>query len=181
MQKTGSTIVALDAPGHGLSGGKEFNIIKYATYIDVAVKHYKPTVLIGHSIGGAACIYYQSHFKNDSLKKMVILGAPSDLKTLIENYVQLLSLNLRMNNLLEAHFSAKFKSEIDAFSMAKFAKHIQIPALLVHDIEDKVVAFSEGQKIANYWTTAEFIQTKGLGHSLHDDSLYQKIQSFLSL
>lgn len=181
LQKTGSTIVALDAPGHGLSGGKEFNIIKYATYIDVAVKHYKPTVLIGHSIGGAACIYYQSHFKNDSLKKMVILGAPSDLKTLIENYVQLLSLNLRMNNLLEAHFSAKFKSEIDAFSMAKFAKHIQIPALLVHDIEDKVVAFSEGQKIANYWTTAEFIQTKGLGHSLHDDSLYQKIQSFLSL
>lgn len=181
LQKTGSTIVALDAPGHGLSGGKEFNVVKYATYIDVAVKQYKPNVLIGHSIGGAACIYYQSHFKNDSLKKMVILGAPSDLKVLIGNYVQLLSLNRRMNNLLEAHFSAKFKSEIDAFSMANFAKAIKIPALLVHDIEDNVVAFDEGQKIANSWNTAEFIQTKGLGHSLHDDVLYQKIQSFLEL
>lgn len=181
LQKTGSTIVALDAPGHGLSGGKEFNVVKYATYIDVAVKQYKPNVLIGHSIGGAACIYYQYHFKNDSLKKMVILGAPSDLKVLIGNYVQLLSLNNRMNNLLEAHFSAKFKSEIDAFSMANFAKAIKIPALLVHDIEDNVVAFGEGQKIANSWNTAEFIQTKGLGHSLHDDVLYQKIQSFLEL
>ena len=63
LQKTGSTIVALDAPAHGLSGGKEFNIIKYANFIDVAVKQYQPNVLIGHSIGGASCIYYQSHFK----------------------------------------------------------------------------------------------------------------------
>lgn len=179
LQETGRTIVALDAPGHGLSGGKEFNVVKYASYIETAVQHYQPTVLIGHSIGGAACIYFQSHFKSKYLKKMVILGAPSDLKTLIGNYVQLLSLNKRMNTFLEAHFSEKFNSEIDAFSMAAFAKEIQIPGLLFHDLNDDVVDFGEGQKIAASWENANLIETQGLGHSLHDEKVYKQIIDFL--
>lgn len=181
LQQTGSTIVAVDAPGHGLSGGKEFNVIKYATYIDVAVQKFKPIVLIGHSIGGAACIYYHTHFENESVKKMVVLGAPSDLKVLISNYVNLLSLNNRMNGFLKTLFSAKFKMEINSFSIAAFAKEIQIPGLIVHDIYDEIVVFEEGQKIANSWKNATFLQTKGLGHSLHDENVYEKIVAFLKL
>lgn len=179
LQKTGSTIVALDAPGHGLSGGSEFNVIKYAAYIDVAVKEYRPSVLIGHSIGGAACIYYQSHFKAESLQKMVILGAPSDYTIIVSNYVELLSLNNRMNELLNAYFSKKFKMEITLFSMASFAKELSVSGLIVHDVEDDIVSFGEGQKIASTWKNADFIQTKGLGHSLHDKSVYEKIVTFV--
>jgi esterase/lipase len=179
LQKTGSTIVALDAPGHGLSGGSEFNVIKYAAYIDVAVKEYRPSVLIGHSIGGAACIYYQSHFKAESLQKMVILGAPSDYTIIVSNYVELLSLNNRMNELLNAYFSEKFKMEITLFSMASFAKELSVSGLIVHDVEDDIVSFGEGQKIASTWKNADFIQTKGLGHSLHDKNVYEKIVTFV--
>jgi hypothetical protein len=35
LKKSGSTIIAIDAP-HGLSGGKEFNIPQYAAYIILA-------------------------------------------------------------------------------------------------------------------------------------------------
>ncbi|WP_396177819.1 alpha/beta hydrolase [Flavobacterium sp.] len=179
LQQTGSTIVAIDAPGHGLSGGSEFNVVKYASYIDVAVKQYKPAVLIGHSIGGAACIYYQSEYKNQDLQRMVVLGAPSDYTIIVSNYVKLLSLNKRMKRFLERAFSEKFNKEISDFSMAAFAKKIQIPGIIVHDREDKIVAFGEGQKIAAAWKNAQFIQTEGLGHSLHDDEVYEKIISFL--
>lgn len=179
LQKTGSTIVALDAPAHGLSGGSEFNVIKYATYIDVAVKHYKPSVLIGHSIGGAACIYYQSNFQSQDIKKMVILGAPSDYTLIVANYVRLLNLNNRMNRLLKSEFSLKFNKEISQFSIAAFAKEIQIPGLIVHDVEDDIVAFGEGQKIVASWKNATLIETQGLGHSLHSNEVYSKIVSFL--
>lgn len=179
LQKTGSTIVALDAPAHGLSGGKEFNIIKYANFIDVAVKQYQPNVLIGHSIGGASCIYYQSHFKNHFLQKMVVLGAPSDYKIIVANYVQLLSLNKRMNRLLENYFSVKFKKEIDTFKISSFAEKIQIPGLIFHDVDDDIVAFGEGQKIAKAWKNADFVATKGLGHSLHDADIYNRILHFI--
>ena len=179
LQQTGSTIVALDAPGHGLSGGQEFNIVKYATFIDVAVKQYKPSVLIGHSIGGAACIYYQSQFKDENITKMVILGAPSDYAILIDNYIQLLSLNKKMCVLLENYFSQKFCMNVASFTMSNFAKNIDLPALIVHDTEDEIVSFGEGQKIATSWKKATFIQTKGLGHSLHDALLHDKILTFL--
>lgn len=179
LREMGSTIVAIDGPGHGLSGGKEFNVIKYASYIQVAVNTFNPTVLIGHSIGGAACIYYQSHFKNENLSKIVTLGAPSDYKIIVENYVQLLSLNKKMSSLLENYFSEKFNSEIDTFSMAAFAKEIQISGLIFHDFQDEVVSFGEGQKIADSWENAEFIKTTGLGHSLHDDKIYKKIVDFI--
>lgn len=180
LQQTGSTIVAIDAPGHGLSGGSEFNVIKYAAYIDVAVKEYKPSVLIGHSIGGAACIYYQSQYQSQHLEKLVVLGAPSDYTIIVSNYVNLLSLNNRMKHLLERAFSEKFNKEISEFSMAAFAKEIQIPGLIVHDVEDDIVAFGEGQKIAASWKNAEFIQTEGLGHSLHDDDVYERIVAFIN-
>jgi pimeloyl-ACP methyl ester carboxylesterase len=179
LQQTGSTIIALDAPAHGLSGGTEFNVVKYAECINVVVQKYKPNVLIGHSIGGAACIYFHTHYKNESLQKLIVLGAPSEFKTIIKNYVQLLSLNKRMHIFLAAHFSVKFKMEINDFSVAAFAEKIQIPGLIVHDTDDEIVQFSEGQKIADSWKNADFITTKGLGHSLHDEAIYHRIVAFL--
>lgn len=179
LKKTGSTIIAIDAPAHGLSAGKEFNVPNYAAFIDVAVQKFQPNFLVGHSIGGAACVYYQHKYQNTKLQKMVLLGAPSDLKTLITNYVALLSLNTKMVQLLENHFIDNFKFKLEDFSGQIFGKSLHLPGIIAHDTEDTVVDFAEGKKIANSWKNATFIQTQGLGHSMHDDDLYQKITQFL--
>lgn len=179
LKKTGSTIVAIDAPAHGLSAGKEFNVPTYAAFIDRAVQKFQPNFLVGHSIGGAACVYYQYKYQNDNLKKMVLLGAPSDLKTLISNYKNLLGLNSKTEILLEKHFVEKFKFKFDDFSAQIFGKNLNIEGIIAHDIDDTIVAFAEGKKIASSWEKATFIETKGLGHSMHDDELYTKITHFL--
>jgi len=49
LQKSGCTIIAIDAPAHGLSSGKEFNVPRYAEFINKAVQEYKPSIIIGHS------------------------------------------------------------------------------------------------------------------------------------
>lgn len=41
-KKSGSTIVAIDAPAHGLSSGKEFSIPQYAAFIHLAVQKFNP-------------------------------------------------------------------------------------------------------------------------------------------
>mgnify|MGYP003509888912 FL=1 len=110
---------------------------------------------------------------------MVILGAPSDYNLIVANYVKLLSLNKRMSRLLESEFSVKFNKEINQFSMANFAKEIQTTGLIVHDRDDDIVAFSEGQKIAATWKNANFMETYGLKHSLHSDEVYLKMINFL--
>ncbi|RBN50228.1 alpha/beta fold hydrolase [Flavobacterium psychrolimnae] len=179
LKKSGSTIIAIDGPAHGLSSGKEFNIPQYAEFIHVAVQKFKPQYLIGHSIGGKTCLYYQSVYQNDALKKMVILGAPSDFKIILNNYITLLSLNTKISKSLEAHYLNNFKLSLEQFSGKIFASKLNIKGLIAHDIDDTVVLFEEGKKIAGAWKNVIFIETKGLGHSMHDDELYKKVSHFL--
>ena len=179
LKKSGSTIIAIDGPAHGLSSGKEFNIPQYAEFIHIAVEKFKPQYLIGHSIGGKTCLYYQSVYQNDALKKMVILGAPSDFKIILNNYITLLSLNSKISKSLEAHYLNNFKLSLEQFSGKIFASKLNIKGLIAHDIDDTVVLFEEGKKIAGAWKNVVFIETKGLGHSMHDDELYKKVSHFL--
>ena len=179
LKKSGSTIIAIDGPAHGLSSGKEFNIPQYAEFIHIAVEKFKPQYLIGHSIGGKTCLYYQSVYQNDALKKMVILGAPSDFKIILNNYITLLSLNSKISKSLEAHYLNNFKLTLEQFSGKIFASKLNIKGLIAHDIDDTVVLFEEGKKIAGAWKNVVFIETKGLGHSMHDDELYKKVSHFL--
>ncbi|MBE8727861.1 alpha/beta fold hydrolase [Flavobacterium hungaricum] len=179
LQKSGSTIIALDAPAHGQSSGKEFNVPLYAEFINKAVEKYQPEIIIGHSIGGNACVYHQYLFPNTSINKMVVLGAPSDLKTLIDNYVSMLSLNSKMFSLLENRFLTHFNFKLEDFSGQKFATGITIPGFVAHDVSDKIVAFEEGKKIASNWKNSQFIETTGLGHGMHDEELYDKVLEFL--
>lgn len=179
LKKTGKTIVALDAPAHGLTSGKEFNVPLYTACIEVAVRKFKPETLIGHSIGGAACIYFQHRFQNENLNKIVLLGAPSDMQILISNYLKLLSLNSKMELLLENYFITNFNFKLADFSGKLFAENITIPALIAHDVDDTIVLFEEGKKIASSWKNSTFIATQGLGHSMHDADLYTEIIRFL--
>ena len=179
LKESGSTIIAIDGPAHGLSSGKEFNIPQYATFIDIVVKEFKPQYLIGHSLGGKTCLYYQSKYQNDSIEKMVILGAPSDFKIILNNYIKMLSLNSTISKGLETHYLDHFKLQLEHFSGKTFASKIKTKGLIAHDTEDTVVLFEEGKKIASTWKDSIFIETNGLGHSLHGDELYKKVSEFL--
>lgn len=176
---TGKSVVALDAPAHGLSGGISFSVPKYANFINAACQNIQPSYIVGHSIGGAACVFYQYKFQNPYIKKIVLLAAPSDLQVLIDNFCKLLSLNQKLKKYLTTEFEQQLNHSVNDFSIAKFAGSINIPALVVHDRFDKVVSFDESQKIINFWREKQFIETKNLGHSLNDNFINSTISSYI--
>jgi esterase/lipase len=180
LVETGHTIIAIDAPAHGLSEGKEFNVFQYAAYIDIVAEKYAPNYIIGHSIGGKTSIYYQATYQNPNIEKMVLLGAPSDFKVIFENYIKLLSLNRRMVALLHQHYWDYFQIKVEHFSAKHFASTITAKGFVIHDVEDKIVLYKEGEKIINHWKAAVLETTKGLGHSLQNKEVYKKIVDFLS-
>lgn len=178
LKKTGKTIIAIDGPAHGMSSGKEFNVPTYAEFIDKIVQKYNPKIVIGHSIGGNAITYFQAHYKHN-FEKIVLLGSPSDFKVILDNYIKMLSLNKRVHQSLIDYTKQRFNITIEDFSAAKFMKDAKISGLIAHDVHDTVVLFEEGKKISNTWKVAEFVETKGLGHSMHDAYLYQTIVDFI--
>lgn len=179
LKKSGSTIIAIDGPAQGLSSGKEFTVTKYAEFMDVVVKKYQPHHIIGHSLGGKASLYYQYKYQNPGIQKMVILGAPSDFNIIFNNFIKLLGLNNKVEKALKKKYTALLNHDLDLFSAREFASKIEVKGFLAHDIDDIVVLFKEGKKIAGTWKNVHFMQTKGLGHKLHDEDLYQKVCAFL--
>jgi pimeloyl-ACP methyl ester carboxylesterase len=179
LLETGHTIIAIDAPAHGLSEGKEFNVIRYAASINIVAKKYSPNYIIGHSIGGKASLYYQATYNNPTVEKMVLLGAPSDYAIIFKNYVGLLRLSSRMEQLIHQHYWDRFQIKVAEFSAQYYAQSITAKGLLLHDLDDKVVLHDESQKINHYWKASVLETTQGLGHSLQNKIVYKKIVDFL--
>jgi pimeloyl-ACP methyl ester carboxylesterase len=179
LKPLGKTIIAIDGPAHGLSEGTEFNAPKFAEYITIVAQKYQPKTIIGHSVGGTAISFYLNKYKDNTIEKVILLGSPSDFKIFSDNFVKLLSLNNRIKNSLENHYFEKFNININDFAAHKFAQNFTQKALIAHDSEDKVVLVDEGRKYANNWKNALYIETSGLGHSMHDADLYQKIVDFI--
>ncbi|SPE78376.1 2-succinyl-6-hydroxy-2, 4-cyclohexadiene-1-carboxylate synthase [Flavobacterium columnare] len=178
LKNTGSTIIALDAPAHGLSQGKKFSVPQYSLFIHEVVQKYQPQYLIGHSIGGNACLYYQHVFPTE-IKKIIVLGAPCDFEIILNNYIALLSLNSKLTKELKEKWELEYKQKIEDFSAQLFVQNSKIKGLIIHDIEDKTVAINEGKKIAQAWKESLFIETKELGHSLQDEKVFKEISAFL--
>jgi len=179
LKQSGKTIVAIDAPAHGLSDGKEFNAPHYAEFINVLAQQHQPKIIIGHSIGGAAITFYLNKYKNPAVEKVILLGAPSDFKIINDNFIKLLSLNNKIKSQLEHYYLEKFNIHLADFSGHQFAKNFAQKAFISHDSSDDVVLIAEGRKYASTWKDATYVETSGLGHSMHDPDLYQKIVDFI--
>lgn len=179
LQEKGCTIIAVDGPAHGLSTGNSFDIPKYAAFINIVAQEYNPQYLVGHSMGGISCLFYQYFYKNKTIKKIVSIGSPCDFKVLLDNYFKLLSLNSTVVKGIELQYRKILRSSLSFFSASYFASKIDVRGQVVHDIDDTTVSIEEAIKIASNWKDSEFIETKGLDHSMHDADLYKKITQFL--
>lgn len=179
LENLGATFIAIDGPSHGLASGKEFSVPLYAKFIDVAINEFQPQLIIGHSIGGSASLFHQAIYKAPSVKNLIILGAPADLKVLLINYKKIMGFNDLVIFLLEQYLEKKYQLKVTDFDGERLGMKLDITGLIIHDEEDDVVSINEAEKIKKGWQKAQFLKTKGLGHSMHDDSLYQKIAQFI--
>lgn len=179
LKPLGKTIIAIDAPAHGQSTGKEFNAPRYAEFIHLLIQKHQPQTLIGHSIGGAAIAFYLNKYPNDQIDKIVLLGAPSSFKKISDNFINLLSLNKKVQHQLEKFYHEKFNIHINDFAGHLFAQNFTQKAIIAHDVDDTVIKVEEGRQYAAAWKNAIYIETQGLGHSMHDKALYKKIAEFV--
>ena len=69
--------------------------------------------------------------------------------------------------------------KLDDFSAHLFSANLMLKTFIAHDTLDDVVLIGESRKIAKSLKNAVFIETEGLGHSMHDAALYEKIRQFV--
>ncbi|TXE10187.1 alpha/beta hydrolase [Seonamhaeicola algicola] len=180
LQAFNYNIVALDGPAHGKSSGTKFNAILYSEFINEVANHYKPNIIIGHSVGGMASIFFQHNYQFKTLEKLVLLGAPSEFTKIFKGYVRMLNFNSKIENGLNKMVEERFDNSTAYFSSANFTKKIETEGLIIHDKHDKIIGYDEAELIARNYKNSTLKTTEGFGHGLKDASIDDAIINFIN-
>lgn len=179
LQKLNYNIIALDAPAHGRSGSNRFSALLYAEFINNVSKKFNPDIIIGHSVGGMASAFSNSNHKDSRLKKLILIGAPSEFTDVLKRYFNMMGYSKRIQNAIINLIKNRYKVDSISFSTAKQLERFHIEGLILHDENDRVIPYSDALLISKSFKNSTLITTSGMGHSMVHESISNHIYEFL--
>jgi len=180
LQKLNYNIIAIDAPAHGDSEGKQFNALQYSECINIVVKKMNPSIFVGHSVGAMATVFYYHNYKPTNIKKMILLGIPSEMKDVFKRYVNMMGYNKRIERQINKMAFERFGKYPKEFSTAKFLENATFAGLIIHDEKDPIIPYSEALLIHEKFKNSTLITTQNLGHSLVSNDVTSHIIDFIN-
>lgn len=173
------TVISIDAPAHGKSEGEYSNVPLYGKAIAYLEKKYQINYAIGHSLGGFTLLFQQYQQKFSHLEKMILLAPATEMKNILRNFQHGLGLKSAFMKDFGVYFEEKFNYNLADFSILNAQQEIPVPALFIHDKEDKIVSYKESENIVKHWENAELVLTNGLKHGLRGAYVITIITEYL--
>lgn len=174
----GYGVVALDAPAHGRSPGREANLALFARALLEAASELPPLkAVIGHSMGGAsALLATQMGLRTEAL---VSISAPSRILTVLRGFARFMGLPA----VARSHFVRQVErtAGIPAAHLDVQRYQLELPGLVVHAEDDQVVPVSEAERIHGAWFDSQLLRLPAGGHQrvLGDPLLLQAVLGLL--
>jgi|APLak6261677638_1056118.scaffolds.fasta_scaffold04580_2 pimeloyl-ACP methyl ester carboxylesterase len=175
----GFSVVAYDAPGHGMTGGAESSLPHVLQGLNAVLDHLGPVhAIVGHSLGGAVAAMAMA--RRPAVKRGVLIAPPASLTDSSRRIADTLqwpeALRAAVQRRIETRFGLKW-SEFEA----ELASGEQ-PLLVIHDRQDREVPFGDGHRHARHWPHARILETSGLGHRrvLEDSMVIQAGVDFVA-
>jgi len=177
----GYRAVAFDAPAHGRSDGRDTTLLEISDVILRLASDFGPVhAVIAHSFG-VACVLYALQQRGFA-QRVVALSTPATLEGLLEKFSGSLALSPRTVQILRGMLVRRFGEDVwTRFSVQNMARSMGLPALVIHDRDDRDVPWQEGEAVARAWPHARFLRTEGLGHRriLRDPEVIDRVVRFL--
>jgi len=182
INSQGIGVISFDAPGHGASEGHKTNIFEIANVVNELVKKYgAPRAIIAHSFGcmvaGLAMRKYRL-----AVTKLVAISCPTDTRFLTAGF----AIHFRLNEKVMSRFNQRLFKDFGDDLYARTAtdknlKQLDINLLVVHDKEDRIVNWRQGEKLAKAIPGAQTYYTEKLGHQrlLRDKKLIERVSGFI--
>lgn len=183
--RSGRTLIALDAPGHGGSPGHVAHPRLFAeSLLDVAVEITAEAgrieTVIGHSMGAGATAYALA--QGLPAERAVLIAGPSSFGIVVRAAATMAGLGPRATRQVLRAMENRTGIAPDAFDVARLASSVEIPVLIVHDREDAFVDFRHAQCYVEHVPDVRLIETRGLGHwrVLTDADTVARIAGFVA-
>ncbi|MBU2997132.1 lysophospholipase [Cellulophaga baltica] len=186
LNKSGIAVLSFDFTGLGESEG-DFADTNFSSNVDDLIaaatflksNFVAPSILIGHSLGGAAVIFAAKQIP--SIEALSTIGAPSNPKHvshLLKSGID--EINAKGEAVLEIggrefKIQKQFLNDINEQNMTKTLKELKLPLLVFHSPQDATVGIENAAQIYKAaWHPKSFISLDGATHMLtnKNDSIY---------
>jgi len=182
LAAAGFRAVALDAPGHGESGGIRSSLPEMADAVLAAERALGPCAgYVAHSAGAAAALLAVRGGLEDI--PGVLLAAPADMATFLPQFAAAIGVSDEVAQLMRQRIETRFRirwSDLRPTELARWAG--EAPLLVLSDVGDQEVPYTDGERIAGSRISARFERTIGLGHRriLRDTGVVTRAVRFLA-
>jgi pimeloyl-ACP methyl ester carboxylesterase len=183
LRQRGRRIVAFDAPGNGLSGGRHTDVRDYAAIIAELAPAGGFEAIIAHSFGTPATVLALRNGIHSS--RLVTVNGAGDFEYLLAQFGR----TLRLSPALLAGVRARTERRLfpgvpdvwATYSATNAPLPTSIPWLIIHDDTDVVIELSQAHSLATTNPHAHLEVTHGLGHNrpLRDDGVLDLITAFV--
>ncbi len=164
LRAAGYAVVAFDQAAHGRSGGTHTTLPDFTCNLMAVARNFGPaSAVIGHSLGGAATALALA--RGLIAERAVLIAPAADPLAAVERFSRFLWLGGYLGRRMFASFEQAMRFDAAELQAHNNAPLIGRPALIVHDVEDREVPWSEGERYARFWHGSRLLSTRGLGHN----------------
>jgi pimeloyl-ACP methyl ester carboxylesterase len=163
LVERGFSVVAFDAPAHGVSGGTVCSAPEFAAALRAVVDRVGGAhAIVAHSLGAAAVVLAIRHGLD--CERLVFLGPAADPPAWIEPFARRLGITPRVLAAMQERSERRIGVRWDELAIPRQAAGVRLPLLVIHDRDDAEVPWTDGSTIAASWPGARLVTTSGLGH-----------------
>jgi len=161
---SGYRVISFDGPAHGESDGNQTSMLEIADVVLALGAKYGPFhSTITHSFGGMVLGYASTLGFNTY--SAVCICPPATIHSILDNFQRSLQIPDSVLAVMTKKLYASYGSDLEKrVSTVKNVRTLSIPALIIHDENDRDIPWKDGKAVADAWPDSQFLLTRGLGH-----------------
>lgn len=176
--------IIMEMPAHGRSAGLQSNLPQFARAIDYVVarlaENGRPVqALVAHSLGASAAAFATA--RNLPVGRLVLVAPAASPPAYTRMFAHIFGLSERTRAAMQRRIEGREGVLMHHFEPPFLGARICQPLLVVHDRNDTINPFSDGQAYASAVAHAQLMETEGLGHRavLKDPAVVAKVTNFI--
>ena len=181
LVQRGYRVVGLDLPGHGDTSEGTTDAYKMTEALREAAWNLGHVhAVVAHSMGSVSTMLA---LRDGMTVNSIVLVSPAvRLERGLAQFLDMYKLPTRTGRGLRAEIERRYGETIwDDIAVDKIARHVDVPALVVHDINDTQVSIEDSRLLVSSWPSTRLHVTAGLGHKrvLRDEDVVRRAIAFL--
>ena len=182
LVEAGYRFVGFDYQGHGRSEYAECDFPTMVRLLKQVLHHYgQPELLLAHSFGAGLSLGMLSEVERSlHPKRLALLAGFSDVEFIFRQFAGAIGFSESQYQSLAKAVERRTGNQIASFDpsiMSLQLGHIQ--ALIAHDPNDEVTAFSNALRLAEYYPGAHLFEAHGAGHGFTERETSRAILDWL--